>query len=369
VLNIPDSRCHRTGGSGRILKSTGVIADGRPSMETRTTTSPWTRFGTAMAAALALVTAGGVCAQAPINSNLPPGALPSSWDPTYNVCRGLDPKCYHDWVTDRQNRVLIFTRTTGPRHASNGTALGAGLNPPLNANNVAQLGLISWLSAEGVGVDWTEDVTTLTNLNRYKAVIFVNTSRDAMWAHGRAVDPLLGVNTSTSASLDAAKVNLRQYIRAGGGFVGIHNAFGTEYNWPYYEGLLGNANFYDHSGAQLGLARVVGSADSSTSGLPTTFTTNDEWYNLMPYPTNVKFLLTVDETSLANKSSVHPGHGNFHPVSWCQYYDGGRSWVTTLGHATGLYQDGSGFPGQAEFKAHVVKGILSAMGTLPFCTR
>lgn len=323
------------------------------------------------AIAAALLGTGGAAAQAPapVNGNLPPGALASSWDPTYNVCRGTDPKCYHDWVGDaRQNRVLIYSRTAGPRHASIGTALDDGKNPPLNANNVAQAGIKAWLEAEGIAVDYTEDVTQLTNLLQYKAVIFLNTSRDALWRHGTAISPAAAVNTSTPAYLDSAKVGLRQYMRAGGGFVGIHNAFGTEYNWPYYEGLLGNANYYDHGASQNGLARVVGTADSSTAGLPATFATIDEWYNLMPYPTNVKFLLTVDEASLATKSSTHPGHGSFHPVSWCQYYDGGRSWVTTLGHDARIYQDGSGFPGQAEFKRHVVQGIKSAMGLMPFCT-
>jgi hypothetical protein len=60
----------------------------------------------------------------------------------------------------------------------------------------------------------------------YNAVIFFSTSRDNLD--------------------DGAKTALRQYMRAGGGFVGVHNAFGTLYNWPYYEGLLGGANFYDH---------------------------------------------------------------------------------------------------------------------------
>ena len=86
---------------------------------------------------LALCAAGGASAQyahspntneTPINGNLPVGALPSSWDPTYNVCRGIDPKCYHNWVDDRQMRVLVYSRTAGPRHGHLGTALGAGKN-------------------------------------------------------------------------------------------------------------------------------------------------------------------------------------------------------------------------------------------------
>ena len=316
----------------------------------------------------------------PTNGNLPKDAKAGSWDPTYNVCRGVDPGCYHDWVGEsRQNKVLIFTRTAGPRHANIGSRLAGGRNPPLGSSHVVQNALIAWLAAEGIAADWTEDVTQLSNLNQYKAVIFASNSRDALFAHGRAVglasgtsttvDPTLPVNTSTSAYLDSAKVNLRQYIRAGGGFVAIHNAFGTEYNWPWYEGLLGNANYYDHGANQPGTVQVVTSNDSSTNGLPMRWDFADEWYNLVPFPTNVKFLATVDENTLATKRSTHPGHGRFHPVAWCQYYDGGRAWLTTLGHDAKAFTDGSGFNGQAQFKQMLVNGIKSAMGLTPFCTK
>jgi type 1 glutamine amidotransferase len=328
--------------------------------------------------ATAVLAVGGAHAfGSPTNGNLPPGALPSSWDPTYNVCRGTDPKCYHDWVgpANRQDRILIYSRTAGPRHASLGPALASGLNPTLAAANVTQNALIAWMASVGVLADWTEDASTLgsANLNKYKAVVFVSNSRDAMQKHGSAINPTYAVDTTTSAYLDAAKVNLRQYIRGGGGFVAIHNAFGTEYNWPWYEGLLGNANYYDHGPFQNGNVVLVGSADAITAGLPATWAFKDEWYNLVPYPTNVKFLATVDETSLATPPSAtgsgHPGHGTFHPVAWCQYYDGGRAFLTTLGHDSTEWTDGSGALGQAQFHQLIVQGVLSAMGKTPFCTR
>jgi type 1 glutamine amidotransferase len=322
----------------------------------------------------------------PVNSNAPPGTK-DNFDVYYNVCRGTDPRCYNPWADNRQLKVLVYSRTGGPRHANLGTALTAGkstqtlatANPPLvvctpsatcpainPASNTAQAALRDWLNAEGIAVDITEDVNQLSNLNQYMAVIFMSPTRDTMWKHGTAI-AATNTNLTSNAHLDAAKTALRQYMRAGGGFVGIHNAFGTEYNWPYYEGLLGNANYYDHGANQTGVAHVV-AADSSTAGLPSSFTTIDEWYNLMPYPTNVKFLLRVDEDSLPNLGGTHPGHGKFHPVSWCQYYDGGRAWLTTLGHDRRHFQDGSGFAGQEYFKAHVVQGIKSAMGVLPFCS-
>jgi type 1 glutamine amidotransferase len=331
---------------------------------------------TALAAtALSFTLAGGIALAGPAeptvpeptNGNVPPGAK-DNFDPVYNVCRGVDPRCYHPWVAARANKVLLYTRTAGPRHANLGPALAPGLNPPLAPENVVQNTIVKWMGEQGVQVDWTEDVTRLGNLNQYKAVIFASTSRDTLFKHGTAADPNQAKNTTTGAHLDAAKTALRQYMRAGGGFVAIHNAFGTEYNWPYYEGLLGNANYYDHGRFQDGDVQIVAKSDSSTNGLPKRFAFKDEWYNLVPFPTNVKFLATVDENTLATRSTVHPGHGDFHPVAWCQYYDGGRAWLTTLGHDRDAFTDGSGFPGQAAFKQLIVNGILSAMGNVPFCT-
>ena len=292
-------------------------------------------------------------------------------NPDYGVCRGTDPRCYHNWHNfDPANgyRVLLYTRTAGPRHADLGPALPAGLNPPLAAANVVQNAIVAIGQQHGFAVDWTEDVTQLPGIgSRYKAVVFGSTSRDTLWKHGTAVSPDAAVNTTTPAHLDAAKTALRQYVRAGGGFVGIHNAVGgTEYNWPYYEGLCGGTQYYDHGALQNGTV-VTLARDSATDGLPARWAFKDEWYNWLPFPTQVKFLLAVDESTLATRSTVHPGHGSFHPLSWCQYYDGGRSFITALGHDSAAWTDGSGYVGQEFFKRHVVNGILAAMGKLPFC--
>ena len=189
----------------------------------------------------------------------------------------------------------------------------------------------------------------------------MSTTRDTMWKHGSM---LLTTNTNltNNTHLDAAKTALRQYMRAGGGFFGIHNVFGTEYNWPYYEGLVGNANYYDHGANQSGRVYLTGSADPSTQGLPADWTTIDEFYNMQPYPTNVKFLIRLDETTLAQRTGTHPGHGDFSPRAWCQNYDGGHVMVTSIGHDTSFFRDGSGFAGQQEFKKFVVQGIKSVMG-------
>jgi uncharacterized protein len=274
-------------------------------------------------------------------------------------------------------KVLVYSRTAGPRHGHLGTALTAGKNtqnssfvsctpnttscPNINANNTAQQALRTWLNAEGIMVDITEDVNQLSNLNQYRAVIFMSPTRDTMWKHGSM---LLTTNTNlvNNTHLDAAKTALRQYMRAGGGFVGIHNVFGTEYNWPYYEGLVGNANYYDHGANQSGHVYLTGSPDPSTQGLPADWITTDEFYNYQPYPTNVKVVVRLDEESLQQRTGTHPGHGDFSPRAWCQNYDGGHVWVTSIGHDTRFFQDTSGFPGQQEFKKMMVQAIKMTMG-------
>ena len=292
----------------------------------------------------------------------------ASLDP--GVCRGLNPKCFSTWprAATTQYRVLLYTRTGVSRHADLGPALPPGLNPPLAEGNVVQREMKKLIETNGMLLDYTEDMAELQwpLLGSYNAVIFYSTSRDILD--------------------DGAKTGLRQYMRAGGGFVGIHNAFGTLYNWPYYEGLLGNTNFYNHGPLRSGEIVIVDAEDASTQGLPPRWQFKDEWYNLFPFPSKVRFLATVDEkswrpvpeaeaapggpagrTPLPYVVGRHPGHGDFHPVAWCQYFDGGKVWVTTLGHDAGVFGTEEEFPGAREFRAMILGGIKSVMGTAPFC--
>jgi type 1 glutamine amidotransferase len=273
----------------------------------------------------------------------------------YGVCRGTDPACYHTWDTefrrDRTLRILVYSRTGVSRHEHLGPLLGPGLNPPLGPANVAQRALVRWAAERGVQADWTEDVTTLdtpAKLLRYDGVVFLSTSRDILD--------------------DAAQTSVMQYMRAGGGFVSIHNTLGAEYNWPYFQGLLGGTNFYDHGPHRDGVVRTVDSRDVSTRGLPREWAFKDEFYNLEPFPTSVRELAALKPGSAGDPRGFngHPGHPKNHPLSWCQYYDGGRSWVTSLGHDPANYTDAP-LPGKESFKAHVMGGILSAIGVEPFC--
>src|SRR5439155_25125119 len=108
--------------------------------------------------------------------------------------------------------------------------------------------------------DFTEDAANFTyeRLARYDAVIFLLTTGDVL-------------NTEEEAAYE-------RYIRAGGGFVGVHSASDTEYGWAWYGGLVGAHNNQQnkHSGVVSATIQVSDHAHPSTAGLPDHWTRIDE---------------------------------------------------------------------------------------------
>jgi type 1 glutamine amidotransferase len=84
--------------------------------------------------------------------------------------------------------------------------------------------------------------------------------------------------------------------------------------------------------------------------LPERWNWTDEWYNFKSVPSNVQILLSVDEATYQGGT-----HGTNHPVSWCQEYDGGRSFYTALGHTVENYSD-------TLFLKHILEGVKWAAG-------
>ena len=106
----------------------------------------------------------------------------------YGVCRGTDAKCFHDWPRPKttQYRVLLFTRTAGPRHADLGKPLDAGLNPALDDSNVVQREMQKLMAANGIKLDYTEDLKVMLGLQgccRY-APTCSNYAEEAICTHG-----------------------------------------------------------------------------------------------------------------------------------------------------------------------------------------
>ncbi|MEV7629938.1 ThuA domain-containing protein [Actinoplanes sp. NPDC089786] len=217
--------------------------------------------------------------------------------------------------------VLVFSKTAAFRH----DAIPAGIAA------IRQLG-----AANGFTVDATEDGAAFTdaNLAKYRAVIWLSTTGDVLDAGQQAA--------------------FERYIKADGGYAGIHAASDTEYSWPWYGKLVG-AYFASHPANQQATVKVEDPAHPSTAELPERWSRFDEWYNFQTNPrADVHVLASLDETSYT------PGAGAMgadHPTAWCQDYDGGRAWYTGGGHTSESYAD-------PQFLAHLLGGIQTAAGVL-----
>ncbi|GAA1039557.1 lectin [Virgisporangium ochraceum] len=218
-------------------------------------------------------------------------------------------------AADAPYDVLVFSKTAGFRHDA--IAVGTQMIRDLGAAN-------------SFTVTATEDANQFnaTNLAQFEAVVFLNTTGDVL-------------NSTQQTAFE-------NYIRAGGGYVGVHSASDTEYDWPFYGELVG-AYFSSHPAIQAATVRTENRAHAATAGLGPTQTRTDEWYNFRTNPrSSARILQTLDESSYSGGSM-----GGDHPHTWCKTYQGGRSFYTGAGHTQASYTE-------AGFRALVLGGIRYA---------
>lgn len=195
--------------------------------------------------------------------------------------------------------VLVFSKTQGFRHDSIPVAVAAVRRTAMD---------------ESIYSSATEDASVFTDdgLRGYRAVIFVNTTGDVL----------------DQAQQDA----LERFIVDGGGFMGIHSAADTEYDWPWYGELVG-AWFKSHPpGLQSTRVRFEGDGIAAEDRQ---WRVTDEIYNYRSNPRErVRVIATVDESDYAGGTM-----GADHPISWCHEQGKGRAWYTGLGHDARIYED------------------------------
>jgi type 1 glutamine amidotransferase len=243
----------------------------------------------------------------------------------------------HDKGKHERFSALIFSKTAAFRH-----------NECIPQGTVA---IAQMAARRGFDVEATENAALFTdeNLARYDVVIFLCTTGDVLD--------------------DAQQGAFERYIRAGGGYAGIHSASDTEYDWAWYGGLVG-AYFRDHPGVagvneqfQTATMHVEDERSAATRRLRDTWTREEEWYNFQTNPRDsVHVLLSVDEETYDPRGYSVPGGSppmGDHPISWCQRYDGGRSFYTALGHR-GTYWE------EPLLLSHVLGGIEMAAGAARF---
>ena len=233
-------------------------------------------------------------------------------------------------------RVLVFSKTAGFRHDS--IDEGHAAIEQLGAENAFQ-------------VDHTEDATAFRDavLNRYDAVVFLSTTGDVL-------------NATQQRAFE-------RYIQAGGGYAGVHAAADTEYDWNWYGHLVGGYFLSHPPGTPAATVHVEDGSHHSTEGLPNPWPRVDEWYNYRSpdyqdpdvpdgdysvRDSDVHVLLTLDEATYDEGDGNDPVADD-HPISWCQAYDGGRSWYTGMGHTAASFSE-------PDYLMHLLGGIETAAG-------
>jgi glucose/arabinose dehydrogenase/type 1 glutamine amidotransferase/cytochrome c551/c552 len=213
--------------------------------------------------------------------------------------------------------ILVFSKTAGFVHSSIPNGIAA----------IQKLG-----SENGFDVDTTKDAALFNeqSLKKYAAVVFLNTTGDVL-----------------DYKQEAA---FERYIQSGGGFVGVHSATDTEYDWHWYGKLVG-AYFTSHPRTQDAKFIIKDKNFAATEFFTDTiWQRRDELYNFKNLNPDVHVLVTVDESSYEGGSN-----GSHHPMSWYHEYDGGRAFYTELGHTEESYTE-------ENYLKHLLGGINWAMG-------
>ncbi len=218
-------------------------------------------------------------------------------------------------IEKKSKHVLIYSKTRGYHHASIPAGIAA----------IQKLG-----RENNFAVDTTTDSSYFTKktLKKYDAVIFLSTTGNVL--------------------NDEQQEAFQKYIQSGHGFVGVHSATDTEYDWPWYNQLVG-AYFKSHPKQQEAVINVVDATNISTQHLPAKWKRFDEWYNFKSIQNGLHVLLTIDE-----KSYTGGENGDVHPMAWYHDFDGGRAFYTALGHTDESYLD-------PLYLKHLLGGIEYAM--------
>jgi type 1 glutamine amidotransferase len=216
--------------------------------------------------------------------------------------------------------VLVFSKAAGYRHDSIPTGIAA----------IRALG-----EQNDFRVDASEDATVFNDerLAQYRLVVFLSTSGDILDLGQQAA--------------------FEKFIRGGGGFVGIHSASDTEYDWPWYGGLVG-AYFGRHPVIQSATLKVMDPSHRSTRHLPIEWKRTDEWYDFRDdLDRDITVLIRIDESTYRGGRM-----GAVHPMCWYHAYDGGRAWYTAIGHTAESYKE-------PLFLEHLLGGITWAATLFP----
>ncbi|MGQ8366101.1 ThuA domain-containing protein [Glaciecola sp. 1036] len=209
-----------------------------------------------------------------------------------------------------QFNVLLFTKTAGWHHESINDAIPA-------MRGLAQ--------RHNFSLEWHEDASRFNDdfLAKFDVIVFINTTGDIL--------------------NDQQQKAFQKFIQSGKGFVGVHSASDTEYDWPWYGKLVGHY-FKIHPVIQTAIIENIDNSFPGMQAVRSRHLWTDEFYDFRPANIDsLNYIMSIDENTYSAEVKwgdlESKGMGDFHPMAWYHEYDGGRSFYTALGHLPAVYKD------------------------------
>lgn len=225
----------------------------------------------------------------------------------------------------RKGHLLYMTLSAGYKHAS----------IPTSEKVVKEIGERSGLFDTTV----TQDVGAFTaeNLKKYDVVMFYTTGELPM----------------TQAEKDA----FVHFVKSGHGFVGVHSATDTFYEWQPYLEMIGGY-FNDHPWHEKVTVDVADPSSPIAGFLGKSFQVNDEIYQIADFQYKTSHvLLRLDPKSVdQHAKGVHFRFYGW-PLAWTRRDGNGRIFYTALGHEDAVWNS-------KWYQEMLLNGIKYAMGRL-----
>lgn len=159
-------------------------------------------------------------------------------------------------------------------------------------------------------------------------------------------DIVIWNNVSGDVLTLAQRQAFKSYIEHGGGFLGVHGSAGDPTSfWDWYVDTLIGARFAGHPmNPQFQDAKIIieDGKQPIVTGLPKSWTLNDEWYSFQNNPRagGASVIATLDESSYSPQGA---GQGNLrmgdHPIVWTRCVGKGRAFYSAIGHRPEIYSD------------------------------
>lgn len=267
--------------------------------------------------------AASLVAMHPDQEQPPPGA-------NEKIAQAIPDKPYAK--PEKPRRLLVFSRTNGFRHASIATGKVA----------LTELGKRTGAYETVVSEDPAE--FEVDRLRRYDAVCFLSTTMNAFAPRKEQWEKMTGAERDKARETELRrKENLMKFVRSGRGFVGIHAATDTFYEWPEY-GKMINGFFDGHPWTADTPVSIRVEAGRESHPLVAMFEGRnlefkEEIYQFKePYDSGaVTMLLRLDtERTNMKLGGIKRTDGDF-GVAWAREWDGGRVFYCSIGHNHDMY--------------------------------